>query len=101
MDYFFPYFLNIPICLCVAIIFFVCIAKLKDEQNKVYLWDPSTMDYFGETPVMNAEKVKAIVASARIAQEKWKSSSFKTRKLLMRTMQRYITENKEFCGICF
>ena len=56
------------------------------------------MDYFGEIPVMSAEEVKAIVDSARVAQEKWKSSSFQTRKLLMRTMQRYITENKEFCG---
>ena len=56
------------------------------------------MDYFGEIPVMSAEEVKAIVDSARVAQEKWKSSTFQTRKLLMRTMQRYITENKEFCG---
>ncbi len=74
------------------------IAKLKDEQRKVYFWDPSTMDYFGEIPVMSAEEVKAIVDSARVAQEKWKSSTFQTRKLLMRTMQRYVTENKEFCG---
>jgi len=65
----------------------------------VYLWDPATLDFFGEVPAMSAEEVNSIVASARIAQQKWKESSFETRKLLMRTMLRYITENKEICGI--
>ena len=56
------------------------------------------MDYFGEIPAMSKEEITAIVASARVAQQQWKTSSFQTRKLLMRTMQRYITENKENCG---
>ena len=32
--------------------------KLVGEQKTVFLWDPSTLDYFGETPAMNAEEVK-------------------------------------------
>lgn len=32
--------------------------RLIGEQKTVFLWDPSTMDYFGETPAMNAEEVK-------------------------------------------
>lgn len=32
--------------------------KLIGEQKTVFLWDPSTLDYFGETPAMNAEEVK-------------------------------------------
>lgn len=32
--------------------------KLIGEQKKVFLWDPSTLDYFGEVPAMNAEEVK-------------------------------------------
>jgi acyl-CoA reductase-like NAD-dependent aldehyde dehydrogenase len=39
-----------------------------------------------------------VVANARRAQEKWKASSFATRRLLMRTMQRYITENQDKCA---
>jgi hypothetical protein len=32
--------------------------KLIGEQKTVFLWDPSTLDYFGETPAMNAGEVK-------------------------------------------
>lgn len=32
--------------------------KLIGEQKTVFLWDPSTLDYFGETPAMNAAEVK-------------------------------------------
>lgn len=42
--------------------------------------------------------LKAIVDKARIAQQSWKNSSFAKRKLLMRTMLRYITENQETCA---
>lgn len=72
--------------------------KLDGEREKVYLWDPSTFDYFGETHAMNTEEVKAIVAKGRAAQAIWKKSSFATRKELMRTMLRYITENQENCA---
>lgn len=71
---------------------------LVGESKRVFLWDPSTLDYFGEKPAMSAEEVNAAVARARVAQSKWKKSSFETRKLLMRTMLRYITENQENCA---
>lgn len=71
---------------------------IEGEKEKVYYWDPSTFDYLGETKVMNAAEVKAAVDKARQAQKIWKKSSFKTRKLLMRTMLRYITENQENCA---
>jgi hypothetical protein len=73
-------------------------SQLKGEQKRVFLWDPSTYDYFGEVPAMSEKQVKDIVASARVAQEQWKQSSFAKRELLMRTMQRYITENMETCA---
>jgi acyl-CoA reductase-like NAD-dependent aldehyde dehydrogenase len=71
---------------------------LKGETSKVHLWDPSTLDYFGHIPVMRKKEVDEIVARAHTAQEEWKKSSFKTRRLLMRTMQRYVTENIENCA---
>lgn len=51
--------------------------RLVGEQATVFKWDPSTMDYFGEMPVTSKEEVDAAVARARVAQSKWKSSSFK------------------------
>lgn len=72
--------------------------KGPTEQQKVHLFDPSTLDYFGNVPAMSASQVQKIVASARVAQASWKSSSFAKRRLLMRTMQRYIAENADVCA---
>ena len=72
--------------------------RLVGECKKVFLWDPSTYDYFGEIPVSTPADVKAAVDRARIAQQKWKSSSFQTRRLLMKTLLKYITENQENCA---
>ena len=51
-------------------------SRLVNEQSRVYKWDPSTLDYFGETPAMSKDDVDAIVARAKVAQSKWKHSSF-------------------------
>jgi len=71
---------------------------LKGETKTVYMWDPSTMDYLGCRPAMGEAEVRAAVARSRIAQAAWKDSSFSQRRLLMRTLQRYITENQEQCA---
>ena len=47
---------------------------------------------------MTKAEVEACVAKARVAQETWGKSSFATRRLLMRTMLRFITENQENCA---
>ena len=72
--------------------------KLIGEQEIVHLWDPSTMDYFGSKKAMKESEVKEIVDRARVAQSTWKLSTFATRKKLMKTMLRYITENQEVCA---
>ena len=68
---------------------------LKGETKKVHFWDPSTLDYFGSTKAMGKKEVDNIVANAHVAQEQWKKSSFSKRRLLMRTMQRFFSENQE------
>jgi hypothetical protein len=70
--------------------------KLVGEKNTVHYWDPSTLDYFGSTKAMNKADVCEAVKRARAAQDVWRNSTFKTRKLLMRTMLRYITENLQY-----
>ena len=47
---------------------------------------------------MGEAEVKECVNKARIAQAQWKKPSFQTRRLLMRTMLKYITENQENCA---
>lgn len=74
------------------------LSKLTGETKKVFLWDPSTLDYFGEINAMSEDEVKNSVTKARIAQQEWKKSSFTTRRLLMQTMLKYITENQENCA---
>jgi len=71
---------------------------LKGETKTVYMWDPSTMDYLGSRPAMGEKEVRACVARSRTAQATWRASSFPQRRLLMRTLQRYITENQEQCA---
>ena len=53
-------------------------ARKPCEEQKVYKWDPSTLQYFGEIPATTKEEVDQAIARARIAQNKWKHSSFKT-----------------------
>lgn len=72
--------------------------RLEGEREKVFLWDPSTLDFFGEIKATTPEEVKAAVQRAREAQKVWKKSSFAKRNELMRTMLRYITENQEHCA---
>ena len=72
--------------------------KIYGEKNEVFYFDPSTLDYFGSTKAMGKNEVMEVVSRARVAQAAWKHSSFATRRLLMRTMQRFITENQEDCA---
>ena len=72
--------------------------RLEGEAKTVHMWDPSTMNYLGSRPAMDADEVNRIVESARVAQKEWKNSSFDRRRLLMRTMCRFFTENQENCA---
>ena len=74
------------------------VRRLSGEQDTVFLWDPATNDYFGKTPAMTPADVTKIVVKARVAQTTWRSSSFGIRNRLMRTLQRYISENQETCA---
>lgn len=65
------------------------------SESIVHLWDPATFDYLGKVSAMSEEEVRAKIVLARQAQEQWSNSSFRTRRLLMRTMLRFITENQQ------
>lgn len=67
-------------------------ARLAD---RVPCWDPSTLMDLGTLPVTTPDEVGEVVARGRVAQQAWAGSSFDQRRLLLRTMQRFIVENQE------
>eukprot|EP00667_Euglena_gracilis_P005457 EG_transcript_5491 len=68
----------------------------KDRTDAhVPCWDPSTLDYLGDLPAMKADQVRERIQQARAAQEVWGQSSFQQRRLLLRTILRFIVENME------
>lgn len=73
-------------------------AKKDPNDQRVHLFDPCTLDYFGSVPCTSQQQVGLIVARARAAQSEWGGSSFAKRRLLMRTMQRFMVENADTCA---
>ena len=59
-------------------------------------YDPGTLEMLGpDMPADNADQVRVKIERARIAQKKWAKSSFKQRRLLIKTIQRFVLENQD------
>uniref|UniRef100_A0A7S0NMS9 Aldehyde dehydrogenase domain-containing protein n=1 Tax=Micromonas pusilla TaxID=38833 RepID=A0A7S0NMS9_MICPS len=59
-------------------------------------YDPGTLEMLGpDMPADNADEVRVKIERARIAQKKWAKSSFKQRRLLIKTIQRFVLENQD------
>lgn len=69
------------------------------STTKVPCWDPATMDFLGEMPVLAPEDVQNAVSRARAAQKQWAGSSFAQRRQLLRVIQRFLLENAETIAI--
>ncbi|KAK9808600.1 hypothetical protein WJX72_000341 [[Myrmecia] bisecta] len=68
----------------------------KAASNKeIPCYDPGNMQLLGHLPAMTASEVRARVERARVAAKSWKGSSFKQRKLLLKTILRYIIDHQE------
>mmetsp|Transcript_9456 Transcript_9456/g.22763 ORF Transcript_9456/g.22763 Transcript_9456/m.22763 type:complete len:608 (-) Transcript_9456:203-2026(-) len=65
------------------------------KKGVVQCWDPSSMKSLGELPAMGREEVVARIERSRRAQATWSKSSFNQRRLLLRTMLKYIVDNQE------
>ena len=48
-----------------------------------------------DMPADTADQVRVKIERARIAQKKWAKSSFKQRRLLIKTIQRFVLENQD------
>lgn len=65
-------------------------------KDMIPCYDPGTLDMLGpDMPADNAEHVRIKIERARIAQKKWAKSSFKQRRLLIKTINRFVLENQD------
>lgn len=68
--------------------------KAKPDLSVVKCWDPSTLTYLGEVPVTSPGDVELKIKKCRAAQEVWAQSTMAQRRLLMKTMLRFVVENQ-------
>ena len=67
----------------------------KPPAGKIPCWDPATLDYLGEVPVSTPAAIRSAVVRAKAAQALWGDSPFVQRRLLMRTLLRFVVANQD------
>ena len=73
---------------------------ISEKDGHIVCYDPATRDVIKVKDIMTKEEVEEKVAKAEKAQETWAKSSFKTRRLLLRIIQKYVLEHqKEICNV--
>jgi hypothetical protein len=65
------------------------------DKTKLNCYDPSTKQFIGQAPNMSANDVEQILLKAGVAQEKWKKTTFAQRRMVLRTIQKYIVQHVE------
>jgi len=71
--------------------------QLLDENDKMKLncFDPSTKQFLGHAKNMTADEVNEILEKAKVAQTEWRKTSFAQRRMVLRTIQKYIVNHVE------
>jgi len=71
--------------------------KLKDPKRPgfVQCYDPSTLQHLGEMEAMTPARVHEVVAKARAAQAGWAKTSWRERRRVLNTIQKYILAHQE------
>jgi delta 1-pyrroline-5-carboxylate dehydrogenase len=69
--------------------------ELVNESNPKLLncYDPSTRQLLGTAPNMSAEQVHEILVKAKAAQAEWKNTTFAQRRMVLRTIQKYVCQH--------
>lgn len=73
------------------------VMELVDKSNPgmINCFDPSTRQLVGQVKNMSAEEVHEILVKAKKAQEEWSKTTFAQRRMVLRTIQKYICEHME------
>jgi delta 1-pyrroline-5-carboxylate dehydrogenase len=70
------------------------------EPNVLNCYDPSTNQCLGQAKNMNAQEVHELLVKAKKAQEEWSKTTFQQRRLVLRTIQKYICQHvQEICRV--
>ena len=64
--------------------------RIDTIPEQIQCYDPSTGQYLGQVPAMNAAQVHALCVRAAAAQVTWRQTTFQQRRRVLRTLQRYI-----------
>jgi acyl-CoA reductase-like NAD-dependent aldehyde dehydrogenase len=68
----------------------------KFPADSIPCYDPGNLEMLGpDIKAMTGDEVRALIRRARVAQTEWKSSSFKTRRLLLKVITRFILDNQD------
>lgn len=77
--------------------------ELKDPKRPGYVqcYDPSTRQRLGEVKAMTTFDVADLCTRASRAQKSWSKTTYAQRRLVLRTIQKYIvTHVEEICRVC-
>jgi len=67
----------------------------KNDKTKLNCFDPSTKQFLGHAENMSADKVNEILEKAKVAQNEWRKTTFAQRRMVLRTIQKYIVNHVE------
>lgn len=67
--------------------------SLDAVPGQIQCYDPSTKQFLGQVKAMNANDVHAICERAALAQKEWQQTTYTQRRIVLRTMQKYICAN--------
>lgn len=76
--------------------------QLVDPKDKTKLncYDPSTKQLLGQAKNMTSQEVHEILVKAKEAQEEWKHTTFAQRRMVLRTIQKYIVQHvRDICRV--
>jgi hypothetical protein len=66
-----------------------------NDHSKLNCYDPSTKQLIGQAKNMTAQEVHEILEKAKVAQAEWKKTTYAQRRLVLRTIQKYIVQHVE------
>ena len=73
----------------------------KKKPGRLQCFDPSTLQLLGDVPAMTAADVNELCAKAKQAQKSWSQTTYAERRVVLRTIQKYIVNHiEEICRVC-
>lgn len=71
-----------------------------NDKSKLNCYDPSTKQLLGQAKNMTAKEVQEILIKAKEAQDEWKKTTFAQRRMVLRTIQKYVVQHvQDICRV--